>query len=76
MGWASGTNEGREIHTGFWGENLREKNHVEDLSLEGDIIYLNVTNRNRMEGGTDCCNLTQNGTVVGSFLTVKNHRFS
>jgi hypothetical protein len=51
MDGASATNGGREIHTRFWGENVREKNHMEDLSVEGKIIYLNVTNRNRMEGG-------------------------
>jgi len=39
MGGASSTNGGREIHTGFWGEDLREKNHVEDLSVERKIIY-------------------------------------
>jgi len=27
-----------EMHTGFWWGNLRERNHFEDLGLEGKII--------------------------------------
>jgi hypothetical protein len=28
----------REVHTGFWCENLREENHLEDLGVDGRII--------------------------------------
>jgi hypothetical protein len=28
-----------EVHTGFWWGNLRERDHLEDLSVEGRIIF-------------------------------------
>jgi hypothetical protein len=29
---------GREIHTGFWCENVKERYHLEDLGIDGRII--------------------------------------
>jgi len=37
MGWAYST-YGREIHTEFGGGNLKERHHLEDLSVDGRII--------------------------------------
>jgi len=31
--WGTG-----EVHTGFWWGDLRERDHMEDLSLDGRII--------------------------------------
>jgi hypothetical protein len=30
--------EGREMHTKFWRENLKEREHYEDLGIGGRII--------------------------------------
>ena len=27
-----------EVHTGYWWGNLRERNHLEDLGVDGKII--------------------------------------
>jgi len=29
----------REIHTGFWWGDLRERDNLEDLSIDGGIIF-------------------------------------
>jgi hypothetical protein len=43
---------GRRItHTEFWCGNLKERNHVEDLGIDGRVI-LNGSSRNRTEGLT------------------------
>jgi len=38
MGHVAHTEERRgDVHTGFWWENLREINHLEDLDTDGKI---------------------------------------
>jgi len=32
------TGDGREVHTGFWWENLMKRDHLEDSSVDGWII--------------------------------------
>jgi hypothetical protein len=53
----------REMHTGFWWENLKETDHLEDPGLNGRII-LHRSSRNRI-GGHVLINLAQDGEVVG-----------
>jgi hypothetical protein len=39
MGWAYGTYGGEErCVQGFGGENLRERKHLEDITIDGRII--------------------------------------
>ena len=39
MGGACSTYEGRgELHRGLWWGNLRERDHLEDLGIDGRII--------------------------------------
>jgi hypothetical protein len=39
MGGVRGTYRGtKEVHTGFWCENLREIEHLEDLRVDGRLL--------------------------------------
>jgi hypothetical protein len=37
MGGECSTYDG-EVHTGFWWESLRKRDHLEDLGIDGRII--------------------------------------
>jgi hypothetical protein len=46
IGGACSTNGGKGIvHTGFWLENLRERDHLEDPGMDGRIILKWLMNR-------------------------------
>jgi hypothetical protein len=47
------------VHTGFWWEKLRERDHVEDPSLDGRKIIKWIS-RKWEAGGMDLINLAQN----------------
>ena len=34
-GWGRWHTWGREVHTGFWRRNSKERNHLEDLDVDG-----------------------------------------
>jgi hypothetical protein len=38
MSGANSTNGRGEIHTKFWPENMKGRNHSEDLGVNGEII--------------------------------------
>jgi hypothetical protein len=42
MGGACGTDDRpkKQVHTGFWWGDLRERDHLEDLGVNGNIILL------------------------------------
>jgi len=35
----------REVHKGFWWENLKEKGHLEGLGVDGRIILKRIINK-------------------------------
>jgi len=44
-----------ELHTGFWwGGNLRERDHLEDLGIDGRIILKRIFKKWDGEHGMDC----------------------
>jgi len=48
IGWGGGMWDVRGrgmVHTGFWWGNLREKDHFEDLGVDGRIILKRAFNR-------------------------------
>jgi hypothetical protein len=46
-----------EVHTGFWWENLRKGDHLEDLVTDGRIILKWILKK--LDGGMDWINLAQ-----------------
>jgi hypothetical protein len=38
MGGACGTHGRDEVHTKFWSENLKGRDHLEDLGIDGKMI--------------------------------------
>jgi hypothetical protein len=35
----------REVHTGFWWGNLKERGHLEDLDVDGLMLYVWILKR-------------------------------
>jgi len=48
-----------ELHRGFWWGNLEERDHLEDLGLDGRIILKLILKKWHSEGGTDLIHLAQ-----------------
>lgn len=48
-----------ELHTGFWWGTLEERDHLEDLGLDGRIILKLIFKKWHSEGGTDWIDLAQ-----------------
>jgi hypothetical protein len=40
MGRHAARMRGRHVNVGFWWGNLKERGHLEDISIDGRIIYL------------------------------------
>jgi hypothetical protein len=34
-----------DVHTGFWWGNLKERDHLEDLAVDGRIILKSIFNK-------------------------------
>jgi hypothetical protein len=49
---AGGTDEGVEVHTRFWWEDLRERNRMEGLGVDGMIILKWIFKRWDVEAWT------------------------
>ena len=47
------------MHTGYWWENLRERDHLEDPGIDGRIM-LNLIYK-KWAGGIDWIDLAKNG---------------
>jgi len=42
MGGTCGTYWGREMHAEFWYQNLKKKNYLEDLGVDGTVILKSI----------------------------------
>jgi len=49
--------EKRDIYTGFWWRNFGERNHLEDLGVDGRIILRLIFRK--WDGGTDWIDVVQ-----------------
>jgi hypothetical protein len=43
-----------EVHTGLWCGNLRERDHLEDLDVDGEVILMWVFEKWDDGRGLDC----------------------
>jgi hypothetical protein len=43
MRWAGHVTHERELHAGFWLGDLKERDHLKDLGVNGRIMYLKET---------------------------------
>ena len=60
MGGASGTyGRGEEVHSGFWWGNLKERNNLEDIGLDGRIILKCIFKK--WDGLMDWIDMAQDG---------------
>jgi hypothetical protein len=56
------------VHTGIWWGNPRERDHLQDLDVDGRIILKRVFNR--WVGAVDSIDLLRVGKIMASFNTV------
>ena len=61
------------MYTGFWWRNLRERDHVEEPSVDGRIILQWFPKK--WKGGMEWIELAQDRQMSGSVNTVMNLRF-
>ena len=45
----------RDVYTGFWWGNLRERDHWEDPGIDGKIILKWIFEKSDGEHGLNCC---------------------
>jgi hypothetical protein len=43
MGMASSRHKRRKMHTKFWKDNITERDHYEDLDVDGSIILKRIS---------------------------------
>jgi hypothetical protein len=61
------------VHTGFWSGDLRERFHLEDLSVDGRTILIELSSG--VTGGMDVIALVQDrGRRQTLVSAVMNHR--
>ena len=61
------------VHTGFWWEDLRERDFLEDLGLHGRIILKLILNKRgwgpgRVAGASECGDEPSGSIKCGKFL--------
>ena len=54
------------MYTGFWWENLRERDHLDDPGVDGRIILRRILKK-RDRGSRDCIYLAQDRQFVGAY---------
>jgi len=63
-----------DVHTGFWWGDLRERNHLEDLRVDGRIIWKWIFKKYDGEGGMDWIHLAKDKDrrqpLVNSIMTL------
>jgi hypothetical protein len=57
-----------KVHAVFWWETLKERDHLEDLNVDGKISKYIFKNYNRWGGGLDWIDLAQDWDTRRGFV--------